>query len=86
MLPKGSKLYDPWTGRIGMLCECGKNEATIHEVVIKNGKKFEKHLCEECAAKHGIKTSPQVPTGELLAKYVLSKTVAPIATPRTINL
>ncbi len=63
-----------------MLCECGKNEATIHEVVIKHGKKFEKHLCEECAAKHGIKISPQIPTGELLAKYVLSKTASPTTT------
>jgi protein arginine kinase activator len=60
-----------------MLCECGENEATIHEVVIRNGKPYERHLCEACAAKQGIKTSPSVPTGELLAKYVLSKTAKP---------
>ena len=34
-----------------MICsECGKNEATVHSVVYKNGIKIEKHLCAECAA------------------------------------
>jgi protein arginine kinase activator len=33
-----------------MLCsECGKNEATVHYTHIINGKKTEKHLCEQCA-------------------------------------
>jgi len=64
-----------------MLCECGEREATIHEVVIRNGKRYEKHLCEQCAAKHGIKIQPSVPSGELLAKFMLSKAVgAPGAT------
>ena len=32
-----------------MRCECGEHEATIHEVVIRNGVKRERHLCERCA-------------------------------------
>lgn len=56
-----------------MLCECGEREATIHEVVIKHGKKIEKHLCEQCAAKHGIDAKPQVPIDELLSKYIMSQ-------------
>lgn len=36
-----------------MLCsECGKNEATIHSVVVINGEKTERHLCSECAKNH----------------------------------
>ena len=36
-----------------MLCnECGKNEANVHFTQIINGKKTEKHLCEECAKKN----------------------------------
>lgn len=38
-----------------MLCDkCGKNIATTHIRSVVNGKKAEKHLCAECAAKEGI--------------------------------
>lgn len=38
-----------------MLCDkCGKNVATTHIRSVVNGKKTEKHLCAECAAKEGI--------------------------------
>lgn len=38
-----------------MNCEqCSKNYATYHLTAIENGKKSEKHLCEECARKAGM--------------------------------
>ena len=37
-----------------MLCHCGEREATIHEVVIRGGKKVERHLCEVCAKRAGM--------------------------------
>ena len=37
-----------------MLCQCGEREATIHEVVIRNGRKSERHLCEVCAKLAGV--------------------------------
>ncbi len=56
-----------------MLCECGEREATIHEVIIQNGKKIERHLCEKCAAKAGIDAQPHVPINELITKYIMSQ-------------
>lgn len=50
-----------------MLCECGEHEATIHEVVIRNGKKLERHLCESCAAALGYDAGDSAgPEGSLL--------------------
>jgi len=38
-----------------MNCEqCSQNPATYHLTAIENGKKAEKHLCEECAKKAGM--------------------------------
>ncbi len=48
-----------------------ENEATVHEVTIKGGQKVEKHLCDECARKHGVvvqMSSP--PISELLTKFL----------------
>lgn len=53
-----------------MLCECQQREATIHEVVIHNGQKVERHLCEQCAASEGLGPSPQVPISQLISKYI----------------
>lgn len=37
-----------------MFCdECKQNPATVHLTQMFNGKKMEKHLCEQCAAKKG---------------------------------
>ncbi|MEZ6232600.1 MAG: UvrB/UvrC motif-containing protein [Phycisphaerales bacterium] len=53
-----------------MLCECGQREATVHEVVIRQGKKTERHLCEQCARAAGL--APPAPTqmADLLGKLV----------------
>ena len=35
-----------------MKCENCNKQATVHLTEIKNGKKVEKHLCEQCAAQN----------------------------------
>jgi protein arginine kinase activator len=37
-----------------IMCQCGKQVATIHVTEIVNGEKKEIHLCEECAKKKKI--------------------------------
>lgn len=38
-------------------CDRCDNEATVHEVSVRHGMKVERHLCESCAAQHGIDAS-----------------------------
>jgi protein arginine kinase activator len=58
-----------------MKCEnCGKN-ASVHLTEIKNGKKIEKHLCEQCAAQNeglGTAKSQHMPINELLTNFVMN--------------
>lgn len=57
------------------------NEATVHEVTIKGGKKVERHLCDACARTQGVvvqMSSP--PISELLTKF-LGTTGAPAQEP-----
>ena len=58
-----------------MKCEtCGK-PATVHLTEIKNGKKVEKHLCEQCAAQsEGLSTKAHMPINELLTNFVMNHT------------
>ncbi|MCC6661554.1 MAG: UvrB/UvrC motif-containing protein [Phycisphaerales bacterium] len=56
-----------------MKCDQCEQEATVHEVTIKSGKKVEKHLCEACAKKQGIAVQAGMPIQELLNKYVLAQ-------------
>jgi protein arginine kinase activator len=39
---------------MGTKCDRCDNEATVHEVSVRNGVKHERHLCETCAATHGL--------------------------------
>jgi protein arginine kinase activator len=59
-----------------MKCEiCGKATASVHLTEIKNGKKIEKHLCEQCAAQsEGLSTgkSQHMPINELLTNFVMN--------------
>jgi protein arginine kinase activator len=54
-------------------CEiCGKL-ATVHLTEIKSGKKIEKHLCEQCAAKNeGLPIKSHTPINELLTNFVMA--------------
>lgn len=57
-----------------MKCEVPgcQNEATVHEVVIKSGKKVERHLCEQHAQTEGIVVA-HTPINELLTKFVMTQ-------------
>ena len=56
-----------------MKCDkCQANEATVHEVMIKGGKRHEKHLCEQCAKSEGVApvVVTQTPITQLLSPYL----------------
>lgn len=56
-----------------MKCDNCNNTATVHLTEIKNGKKLEKHLCEQCAAKiEGLSLKSHTPINELLTNFVLA--------------
>jgi protein arginine kinase activator len=54
-------------------CDHCNEEATVHEVVIKNGAKVEKHLCEIHAKDEGIAVHGHAPIGDLITKFVMSQ-------------
>src|SRR5437868_2775561 len=56
-----------------MKCDNCKNQATVHLTEIKNGKKLEMHLCEQCAAQQeGVPVKSHQPINELLTNFVLA--------------
>jgi protein arginine kinase activator len=59
-------------------CDQCDSEATVHEVTVRNGVKIERHLCESCAASHGISAQPSTPINELIKHYVLSHGLTPV--------
>jgi protein arginine kinase activator len=62
---------------MAMHCDICGEEATVHELRVASGKKIEKHLCERCARKQGIATTPAVSVPELIEKYLQSATAKP---------
>lgn len=55
-----------------MKCDQCSRPATVHLTEIRGGKKFEKNLCEQCAAKLGsAQGMGHTPINELLSKFVL---------------
>ncbi|HVT88042.1 MAG TPA: UvrB/UvrC motif-containing protein [Tepidisphaeraceae bacterium] len=58
---------------MGNKCDNCKNPATVHLTEIRNGKKIEKHLCEQCAAQlEGVQPKSHMPINELLTNFVLA--------------
>ncbi|MDX2131210.1 MAG: UvrB/UvrC motif-containing protein [Planctomycetota bacterium] len=59
-----------------MKCDHCDNEATVHEVTVRNGVKVERHLCEAHAAEQGIpvKGVPQI--GEIIKQHVTAMSQA----------
>ena len=56
-----------------MKCDNCTKPATVHLTEIKNGKKIEKHLCEQCAAQNeGLPVKSHTPINELLTNFVLA--------------
>ncbi len=54
-----------------MRCERCEREATIHEVIIAQGKKRERHLCEACARQAGLSADPHLPIAQLITGFML---------------
>lgn len=54
-----------------MRCERCEREATIHEVIIAQGKKQERHLCESCARQAGLSSDPHLPIAQLITGFML---------------
>ncbi len=56
-----------------MKCDNCNKQATVHLTEIRNGKKIEKHLCEQCAAQNeGVPVKGHTPINELLTNFVLA--------------
>ncbi len=56
-----------------MKCDNCTKQATVHLTEIHNGKKMEKHLCEQCAAQNeGVPVKGHTPINELLTNFVLA--------------
>lgn len=56
-----------------MKCDNCNKPATVHLTEIHNGKKIEKHLCEQCAAQaEGLPVKSHTPINELLTNFVLA--------------
>lgn len=61
-----------------MKCENCNKTATVHLTEIKGGKKYEKHLCEQCAAAaEGIPVKSHMPINELLTNFVMAHSGLP---------
>lgn len=55
-----------------MKCDHCNRPATVHLTEIRGGKKLEKNLCEQCAAKLGsAQGKGHTPINELLSKFVM---------------
>ena len=56
-----------------MKCDNCNKPATVHLTEIRNGKKIEKHLCEQCAAQNeGLPVKSHTPINELLTNFVMA--------------
>ena len=54
-------------------CDNCQKPATVHLTEIRNGKKIEKHLCEQCAAQsEGLPVKSHTPINELLTNFVMA--------------
>jgi len=61
-----------------MKCDNCSKQATVHLTEIKNGKKLEKHLCEQCAAAaEGLPVKSHMPINELLTNFVMAHSGMP---------
>lgn len=54
-------------------CQICQNEATVHEVTVRQGVRVERHLCESCAQQAGIPVHSSAPINELISKYIMSQ-------------
>lgn len=65
-----------------MKCDHCNRPATVHLTEIRGGKKLEKNLCEQCAAKLGsAQGKGHTPINELLSKFVMEHSGAQTEQP-----
>ena len=65
-----------------MKCDLCDNEATVHDLSIRNGVKIERHLCEGCASQQGLAAPGASPLAEMLkAALVVPTAAAPGSVP-----
>lgn len=58
-------------------CDRCDNEATVHEVSIKGGKRHERHLCEGCAREQGVSAVQATPdVSSILQTFIALKSSA----------
>jgi len=57
-------------------CDRCDKPATVFLTEIINGKKIEKHLCEDCAAAEGITIKSSIPISQLLEDFILQSSDA----------
>lgn len=61
----------------GVKCDKCGNEATVHEVTIRSGKKVERHLCETCAKGEGLPVqSPHVSLAQVITQHIAQAAAA----------
>lgn len=54
-------------------CDRCDREATVHDVLIKDGVKHEKHLCEACAREEGISIKIHAPLSEIVKTAMIAQ-------------
>src|SRR5215218_1419559 len=65
-------------------CDNCNKPATVHLTEIRNGKKIEKHLCEQCAAQNeGLPVKSHTPINELLTNFVMAHSGLPKGVEQT---
>lgn len=65
-----------------MKCDKCGNEATVHEVTIRSGKKVERHLCESCAKGEGLPVqSSHASITQVLSHYMAQQSAAGVLVP-----
>lgn len=65
-----------------MKCDLCENEATVREVTVRNGVRIERHLCEACAAQHGIEAHGAGALVDLFSKLNQPQPAKPPAPPK----
>lgn len=69
-----------------MKCDRCDRQATVHLIEIQDGKKVEKHLCEQHAVDEGVAVKvAQAPINDLLEKFVMKHSSAPQVHAETLQ-
>jgi len=67
-------------------CDKCSKPATVYMTEIIDGKKIEKHLCEDCAMAEGITIKASIPINQLLEDFILQTSGGPGASDLTCDV